>query len=108
MESYTDYGIVDPNAVGTSAVTAWWESEVKLDGTLGPDIQEMMQKRYVLLNGNDESWADAVWEYLGREPYAFICCTDSGINEGLDSNYCTKNIVSFSAYTYISTLISYH
>ena len=108
VESYTDYGIVDPNAVGTSAVTAWWESEVKLDGILGPDIQEMMQKRYVLLNGNDESWADAVWEYLGREPSAFICCTDSGITEGLDSNYCTKNIVSFSAYTYISTLISYH
>ena len=108
VESYTDYGIVDPNAVGTSAVTAWWESEVKLDGILGPDIQEMLQKRYVLLNGNDESWADAVWEYLGREPSAFICCTDSGITEGLDSNYCTKNIVSFSAYTYISTLISYH
>ena len=108
VESYTDYGIVDPNAVGTSAVTAWWESEVKLDGILGPDIQKMMQKRYVLLNGNDESWADAVWEYLGREPSAFICCTDSGITEGLDSNYCTKNIVSFSAYTYISTLISYH
>ena len=107
VESYTDYGIVDPHAVGTSAVTAWWESEVKLDGILGPDIQEMMQKRYVLLNGNDESWADAVWEYLGREPSAFICCTDSGITEGLDSNYCTKNIVSFSAYTYISTLISY-
>ena len=108
VESYTDYGIVDPNAVGTSAVTAWWESEVKLDGILGPDIQEMMQKRYVLLNGNDESWADAVWEYLGREPSAFICCTDSGITEGLDSNYCTKNIVSFSAYTVISTRISYH
>ena len=107
VESYTDYGIVDPNAVGTSAVTAWWESEVELDGILGPDIQKMMQKRYVLLNGNDESWADAVWEYLGREPSAFICCTDSGITEGLDSNYCTKNIVSFSAYTYISTLISY-
>ena len=108
VESYTDYGIVDPNAVGTSAVTAWWESEVKLDGILGPDIQGMMQKRYVLLNGNDESWADAVWEYLGREPSAFICCTDSGITEGLDPNYCTKNIVSFSAYTVISTRISYH
>ena len=107
VESYTDYGIVDPNAVGTSAVTAWWESEVKLDGILGPDIQKMMQKRYVILHSNDESWADAVWEYLGREPYAFICCTDSGITEGLDSNYCTRNIVSFSAYTYISTLISY-
>ena len=107
VESYIDYGVADPDSVGAGSVTAWWESEAKLDSVLGSDIQDKMQKRAVLLHGNDESWADAVWEYLGKEPSAFICCTDSGKTEGLDPAYCTKNIVSFSAYTYTSTIISY-
>ena len=103
VEAYTDYGIVDPDAVGSSG-TAWWESEVKLDSLTDAFTLEMMQRRAVMSHGHDESFADAVWEYLGKEPSAFICCTDSGITEGLDPNYCTKNIVSFSAYAYISTI----
>ena len=107
VESYIDYGIIDPDNPGSSEATAWWESSVTLINVLADNIQEKMLKRAILLNKNDESMREVVLEYLDKEPSMYICCTDNSNLADLNSPYCTRNVVFFNALEYIQIIISY-
>ena len=107
VESYTDYGVVDPNDPGSSAATGWWESPVTLINAIPDKIQERMITRAILLNKHDESMREVVLEYLDKEPAMYICCTDNGNLPDPDSPYCTKNVVFFSALEYMQISLGY-
>ena len=103
VEDYTDDGntLFFPE---DNPVNGWWESEVTLENVLTTEIQDKLARRAVLANNGDEDFAEAVREYLGKEPAMRIFCTNGYNVIGIETQYYTKNVVTLSALTYVKAM----
>jgi len=103
VEDYTDDGntLFFPE---DNPVNGWWESEVTLENVLPTEIQDKLARRAVLANNGDEDFADAVREYLRKEPAMLIFCTNGYNVIGIEDHYHTKNVVTLSALTYVKAI----